>query len=113
MVDHGRHSSEHSASPGQLRYPRGYPKRITLDLTVEDHHALLGARYADRVPMADRLRALVSLWREDPSLAEAVSTRAQELLLAAGPAPATTPAPEPPPEPPPAAFDEPTAPPAY
>jgi len=121
MVEHERHSSErsagnehsagseHSAFPGQLRYPRGYPKRITLDLTVEDHHALLGARYADRVPMADRLRALVSLWREDPSLAEAVSTRAQELLLAAGPAPATTPAPEPPP----AALDEPTAPPAY
>ena len=86
MVDHGRHSSEDSASPGQLRYPRGYPKRITLDLTVEDHHALLGARYADRVPMADRLRALVSLWREDPALAEAVSTRAQELLLAQAPA---------------------------
>jgi hypothetical protein len=102
MVDNGRHSSEDSTSPGQLRYPRGYPKRITLDLTVEDHHALLGARYADRVPMADRLRALVSLWREDP-----VSTRAQELLLAAGPGPATTPAPEPPP----AALD-PQAPPA-
>jgi hypothetical protein len=61
---------------------------------VDDHHALLGARYADRVPMADRLRALISLWREDPALAEAVSTRAQELLLAASPTP--SPAPEPP-----------------
>lgn len=74
---------------------------------MDDHHALLGARYDDRVPMADRLRALVSLWREDPALAEAVSTRAQQLLLAAGPSPATTPAPEPPP----AALD-PQAPPA-
>ena len=59
-----------------------YPKRITLDLAVDDHQALQGARYADRVPMADRLRALISLWREDPALAAAVSTRAQELLQA-------------------------------
>lgn len=96
MVDDGPHGKSQS----QLRYPLGYPKRITLDLTVDDHHALLGARYADRVPMADRLRALISLWREDPALAEAVSTRAQELLLAASPAPAPSalPAPEPPAE---------------
>ena len=59
-----------------------YPKRVTLDLAVDDHQALQGARYADRVPMADRLRALISLWREDPALAAAVSTRAQELLQA-------------------------------
>ncbi len=56
-----------------------YPKRLTLDLSQDDHDALMGARYADRVPMADRIRALVSLWREDPALAEAVSIRAQEL----------------------------------
>ena len=49
---------------------------------MDDHQALQGARYADRVPMADRLRALISLWREDPVLAAAVSTRAQELLQA-------------------------------
>lgn len=30
--------------------------------------------------MADRIRALVSLWRQDPQLAEAVSLRAQELM---------------------------------
>ena len=96
MVDDGR-SSKNGKAQGQLRYPLGYPKRITLDLTVDDHHALLGARYADRVPMADRLRALISLWREDPALAEAVSTRAQQLLLAGSPAP-PSPAPEPPPE---------------
>jgi hypothetical protein len=57
-----------------------YPKRLTLDLSQDDHDALMGARYADRVPMADRIRALVSLWREDPQLAHAVSLRAQELL---------------------------------
>lgn len=86
MVDDGRNSGNGMA-PGQLRYPLGYPKRITLDLTVDDHHALLGARYADRVPMADRLRGLISLRRQDPTLAEAVSTRARDLLLAASPAP--------------------------
>ena len=86
MVDDGR-DSENGRTQSQQRYPLGYPKRITLDLTVDDHHALLGARYADRVPMADRLRALISLWREDPALAEAVSTRAQQLLLAGSPAP--------------------------
>lgn len=84
------HSS--GKAPTQLRYPLGYPKRITLDLTVDDHNALLGARYADRVPMADRLRALVSLWREDPALAEAVSRRAQELLESLAPTPPAPPA---------------------
>ncbi len=57
-----------------------FPKRLTLDLSQDDHDALMGARYADRIPMADRIRALVSLWREDRALAEAVSIRAQELL---------------------------------
>ena len=57
-----------------------YPKRLTLDLSQDDHDALMGARYADRVPMADRIRALVSLWRENPQLADAVSLRAQELM---------------------------------
>ena len=96
MVDDGRTSANGGKAQRQLRYPLGYRKRITLDLTVDDRHALLGARYADRVPMADRLRALISLWREDPALAEVVSTRAQELLLAASPRPAPSPAPEPP-----------------
>lgn len=75
-----------------------FPKRVSLDLSQDDHDALLGARSADRIPMNHRLRALVSIWREDPALAEAVSTRAQELLepppglRAAQPHP--TPAPE-------------------
>ena len=57
-----------------------YPKRLTLRSSQDDHDALMGARYAGRIPMADRTWALVSLWREDPALAEAVSIRAQELL---------------------------------
>jgi len=65
---------------GSRRASPRYPKRLTLDLSQDDHDALMGARYADRVPMADRIRALVSLWREDPQLAQAVSVRAQELL---------------------------------
>lgn len=64
---------------GKHASPR-HPKRLTVDLSQEDHDALLGARWADRVPMADRVRALLSLWREDPALAAAVSIRAQELL---------------------------------
>jgi len=57
-----------------------YPMRLSLHLSQDDHDALMGARYADQIPVADRIRALVSLWREDPALAEAVSIRAQELL---------------------------------
>jgi len=81
-----------------------YAKRITLDATADDYHALQGARYADRVPMADRLRALISRWQENAALAEAVSTRAQEQRLAsATPADLTGPPP---------ASDVPAAPPA-
>jgi hypothetical protein len=88
VADDNRGKSSNGKAQSPLRYPLGYPKRIALDLAVDDHHALQGARYADRVPMADRLRALISLWTEDPALAQAVSTRAQELLLAAAPCPA-------------------------
>lgn len=80
MPDRG---SDHGhASRNRSGRRLSYPKRITLDVTEDDYHALQGARYADRVPMADRLRALIRLWQEDPALATAVSTRAQEQLLA-------------------------------
>jgi hypothetical protein len=64
---------------GKHASPR-HPKRLNGDLSQQDHDALLGARWAARVPMADRVRGLLSLWREDPALAAAVSIRAQELL---------------------------------
>ncbi len=44
MVDDGRNSSENGEAHSQLRYPLGYPKRVDLELAVDDHHALLGAR---------------------------------------------------------------------
>ena len=61
MADDNRGKSSKGKAQSPLRYPLGYPKRIALDPTVDDHHALQGARYADRVPRADRLRALISL----------------------------------------------------
>lgn len=63
----------------------GHPRRITIDLRQEDFDALAGARYADRVTTADRIRALVSLWRDAPELAEVGSLRAQEQLRALNP----------------------------
>lgn len=105
MAHDNRGKSSSGKAQSSLRYPLGYPKGIALALAVDDHHALQGARYATRVPRADRLRALISGWAEDPVLAEAVSTRAQELLLAAAPSPAA-------PSEPPTQADDPMVPPA-
>jgi len=75
------HGAGDQARDGGVKHasPR-HQKRLTVDLSQPEYDALLGARWADRVPMADRVRALLSLWREDPALAAAVSIRAQELL---------------------------------
>lgn len=83
--DNNDRSNERDSAGGRSGRRLSYPKRISLDVTEDDYHPLQGARYADRVAMADRTRALLSLWQEDPALAEAVSTRAQEQLLAAAP----------------------------
>ena len=91
MADGGNEDASRSRQGRRLTYP----KRISLDVTADDYHALQGARYADRVPMADRIRALLSLWQEDPALAKAVSTRAQEQLLASAAPPDQTDPPEP------------------
>lgn len=80
MAGTARTSRTLSDADGSRRASARYPKRLTLDLSQDDYDALIGARYADRAPMADRIRALISLWREDPEVAEAVSLRAQELL---------------------------------
>lgn len=50
--------------PAQAR-PRPYPRRVTLDLTEEDHRALRVASLDRRVPMAELLRELVRQWRLD------------------------------------------------
>lgn len=52
--------------------PRPYPRRITLDLTAEDHQALKLAAVQHDMTMADLLRSLVALWRDDPALAQRV-----------------------------------------
>jgi hypothetical protein len=54
---------------------RPYPRRITLDLTDEDHLALKQAALDNRVTMADLLRALVDLWQSDHAVAEDVARR--------------------------------------
>jgi hypothetical protein len=52
--------------------PATYGKRLTLDLTVEDHQALkIGAAEATAT-MAGVLRALLALWRDDAELARRV-----------------------------------------
>ncbi len=72
-----------NVSRGRQGRRMGYPKWISLDLTDEQYYALQAARYADGVPMADKARALLSLWPQDPAGAASVSIRAQEQLLAA------------------------------
>ena|GEM_PF-4910970 len=78
MVDGG----QENASRGRQGRRVSYPKRISLDLIEDDCHALQGARDTDRGPLADRIRALLSLCQQDSALAAAVSIRAQEQLLA-------------------------------
>lgn len=53
--------------------PPAYERRITLDLTAKDHQALKLAAVTERTTMADLLRGLVALWREDPGLARRIS----------------------------------------
>lgn len=57
--------------------PRPYPRRITLDLTAEDHQALKLAAVQHDTTMADLLRGLVALWRADPVLAQRLSRQHQ------------------------------------
>ncbi len=60
-------SARHSAVP--------FERRVTLDLTREDHRALKTAAVEADTSMAGLLRALVGLWRDDPQLAERVHER--------------------------------------
>ena len=53
--------------------------RITLDVDRSAHHALSAARFIDGVTIADRLRALISLWEEDQELATRATLRAREI----------------------------------
>lgn len=56
-------------------------KRITLDLPAAMHKKLSAGRLQDGITMAERLRALVSLWTEDEELRDRVTTRARQLAI--------------------------------
>ncbi len=60
-------------APAHLPSSKPFPRRITLDLTDDDHRALKQAALDSRVPMADLLRVLVRLWRSDPDFAGAAA----------------------------------------
>ncbi len=45
--------------------PNPYPRRVTLDLSEEDHRALRLASLDLHVPMTQLLRELVRQWREN------------------------------------------------
>jgi hypothetical protein len=64
-----------NAAPFRSATP-AYTHRVTLDLVDEDHRALKLASVEHGRPMAELLRGLVALWRNDPELA----ARVQELL---------------------------------
>ncbi len=68
-VESGRAAPFRSATPA-------YTHRVTLDLVDEDHRALKLASVDQGRPMAELLRGLVALWREDPDLA----ARIREIL---------------------------------
>lgn len=64
-------------APPPVAPPRVYSRRITLDLTAEDHQALRLAAAQYDTTMADLLRGLVALWRDDPVLAQRVHQKHQ------------------------------------
>lgn len=67
-ADSSRPAPFRSAAPA-------YTNRVTLDLVEEDHRALKLASVDQGKPMAELLRALVALWRDDAELAERVRAR--------------------------------------
>ncbi len=54
--------------------PPMFPRRMTLDLSEEDHQALRRAAFEDEIPMAAMIRELISMWRADPKLQAKVKT---------------------------------------
>ena len=53
--------------------------RLTLFLDDQDNRSLSSARIKDRIPAADRIRAVVQLWQQRPADAEQINSRAVEL----------------------------------
>lgn len=55
--------------------PPAFGRRVTLDLTDEDHQALKLRALEQRTNMATLLRSMVRLYLEDPKVAEQVEKR--------------------------------------
>ncbi len=72
-----RHGGTEAQSPF-VPPPPTYERRVTLDLTADDHRALKLAAVTEYTTMADLLRALVALWRDDPQLAQRVREHLQQ-----------------------------------
>lgn len=53
-----------------------YPRRFTVALSEEQYRAVRGAAMADGIGANERIRALLALWQEDPTLRARVLERA-------------------------------------
>jgi hypothetical protein len=67
--------AETGRSPAFRAAPPAYERRVTLDLSNEDHRALKLAALEQETTMADLLRTLVAIWRDDKTLAKQVGER--------------------------------------
>ena len=66
----GRPAAPSSAAAAVFkRAPAAYTKRLTLDLTAEDHRTLKLAALDTDAPMTDLLRGFIALVRSRPELA--------------------------------------------
>ena len=73
-------SAAATSMPTRPAAPVSKPRRVTLDLSGADHRAMKQAAFAAETSMAELLRALVSLYQEDPSLKEAANQRAATVV---------------------------------
>lgn len=65
----GRPAATAAASAAFKRPPAAYAKRLTLDLSAEDHRTLKLAALDTDAPMTDLLRGFIGLIRLRPELA--------------------------------------------
>ncbi len=65
----GRPAATPAATAAFKRPPAVYVKRLTLDLSAEDHRTLKLAALDTDAPMTDLLRGFIALIRSQPELA--------------------------------------------
>lgn len=66
--------------PGVVNEGAAYPRRLTLDLSNEDHAALRREAFEHEVPMSETIRQLIAVWRADPKLQGKVRAAAIQVL---------------------------------